>query len=200
MTHFCSFKVTPTENTIWNGILPVGKSGQHYHPRQRRAVWCSIIRPQGARNALSLKRGHRSRRCRRPRPVFLKPCMRSLARWQRTAVARRQAVPVYRWCWVTFCEQSRVISRECRSAGIPQFNTESAKTRQARGLNRYKFALGADEPENVQIADGIDRAGNHIVVTNELICRLRGTTSGDKVCFCRKRKPNGSKSRLCARI
>src|SRR5271157_1409288 len=32
------------------------------------------------------------------------------------ALARRQAVPVYKWCWVSFGEQSRVISRECRSS------------------------------------------------------------------------------------
>jgi len=25
VSHFCSFKVTHTENTIWNGILPAGK-------------------------------------------------------------------------------------------------------------------------------------------------------------------------------
>src|SRR5205085_7277947 len=31
---------------------------------------------------------------------------------------RRRAVPVYKWCWVTFREQSRVISRECRVRGI----------------------------------------------------------------------------------
>ena len=33
----------------------------------------------------------------------------------KTDFASRQPVPFYKWCWVTFGEQSRVISRECRS-------------------------------------------------------------------------------------
>ena len=46
VTHFCSVRVTHTENTIWNRILPTGKNGRHYHPLRRRAGCSSIIPTQ----------------------------------------------------------------------------------------------------------------------------------------------------------
>ena len=37
------------------------------------------------------------------------------ARVQKRPLAGRNAIPVYKWCWVTFGEQSRFISRLFRS-------------------------------------------------------------------------------------
>ena len=107
MTHFCSVRVTHTENTIWNRNLPTGKSGGIiiHAAGVRLAVPSSA--PE-ARKVLYSQRDVRSRTMPPPRPVFLKSWMPSLARWQK-ALARRQPVPVYKWCWVTFGEQSRVI-------------------------------------------------------------------------------------------
>jgi hypothetical protein len=41
--HLRSPKVTHTENTVWNRILPAGKNERRYHPRRRRAVCLYII-------------------------------------------------------------------------------------------------------------------------------------------------------------
>jgi hypothetical protein len=90
VTHFCSFKVTHTENTIWNRILPTAKWATlsstpkacgllFHHPVAGRVEGsvCSAASDPGDAAALA--------------PCFLKRWMRSLA--------RRQAVPIYRWCW-----------------------------------------------------------------------------------------------------
>ena len=63
---------------------------------------------------------------------FLKRRMRSLAGWQST-LACRQAVPVYKWCWVTPGEQSRVISRECRRSNpVGGFKAMAEKSEKCR--------------------------------------------------------------------
>ena len=114
MTHLCSVKVTHTENTIWNRILPTGKGAAlsstpkacglvFHHPRRRR-VRCSV------RSSIPIQSS-----CCRPARVSERLAVCSCPR-AKTALGRRQAVPVYKWCWVSFREQSRVIPRECRRA------------------------------------------------------------------------------------
>jgi hypothetical protein len=59
VTHFCSFKVTHTENAIWNRTLPAGKKWQALSStpkacgmplRRRRRVTCSVSEMRPTRN------------------------------------------------------------------------------------------------------------------------------------------------------
>ena len=86
------------------------RGGQRYHPRRRRAVCLSIIRPEG-RKVFGLQDeipdNTRTTQVAGGRAAGFAHGQKTLARWKR--------VPVYKWCWVTFGEQIGVISRECRS-------------------------------------------------------------------------------------
>src|SRR5262249_1539762 len=71
----------------------------------RRSVSCSV---SGTRSAPNTK------------PIT-SPCPDGELRpdLPKSPLARWQTVSVYKWCWVTFGEQSRVIYRECRSGKSP---------------------------------------------------------------------------------
>jgi len=112
VTHFCSFKVTHTKNTIWNTIrnriLARGKKGQH-HPRRRRALCLYIIRLNRTAGGICTQRT---------------PLKRSSARVSQSAATvlpgGKNVLPSGKeqftsgWCWIILGEQTRVIPRERR--------------------------------------------------------------------------------------
>src|SRR5262245_66301858 len=93
LTHFCSRKSTHTGNTIC-ACLPAGKN-RHAPP----PCFCFLVTRSFFPNQFTLRRPATARR---------------------RGLAAVQVIPVYKWCWVTLGEQSRVISRECRRAGLPK--------------------------------------------------------------------------------
>jgi hypothetical protein len=64
------------------------------------------------------------------------PATATLARRHESALAMRRQHPTGRGWWVTFGEQSRVISRECRRCGPSQFGYGPGKYGQMRTIHR----------------------------------------------------------------
>ena len=115
MTHFCSPTVTRTKNTIWRRA----RTGQTISSTPQA---CGVIshHPRRRRVRLSVSRGKRSNRAAGERlgPTFGARQTRSSG--PATAFGARQAPPLGPARWVTFGEQTRVNSRECRR----KFDTE----------------------------------------------------------------------------
>src|SRR5215831_9400457 len=108
MTHLCSDRVTHTENTIWNRILPGGKNGPALSSTPKA---CGLVfhrrRPGRARQSVHSSIPDPESDSAAPAHVSERPCVLCCP-LAITALARRQAIPVYKWCWVSFREQSRV--------------------------------------------------------------------------------------------
>src|SRR5690242_21930416 len=97
--------MTHTENTIWNSFARRQKIQRRYHPRCTRAA--NVRATQRKSVNVTSSNENRSQYEQPGRPPDLPGGKMGLARWQ--------AVPVYKWCWVTLAKQSMVTCRGCRS-------------------------------------------------------------------------------------
>src|SRR6266571_5350179 len=112
MTHLCSVRVTHTKNTICRSARKA--AGDIIHAEGvRAAVPSSAPQP---RKLLSL----RKEICLPMRTInhwgVARPGSRVICPRAKKDLPGGKGPVAWLWCWVTFGEQSMVISRECRSA------------------------------------------------------------------------------------
>src|SRR6266481_1647757 len=114
MTHLCSFKVTHTKNTIWRrariseaiSSTPQACGVVFHHPR-RSVRKVPIFYEEFRAQVKPINRRDRGGGLATDLPAGKKPFLPG-----------GKTATLSAWCWVTFGEQTMVISRECRSTGI----------------------------------------------------------------------------------